>query len=98
METIGRHLPSHNEIGRLLSEHGFLGILIILILIIKPLAYRTTNKRNLYFYAFFCFWFATINHSGMRIAAPSFIYALALLNITNEKYPLYRKQIKPQAE
>lgn len=98
VETIGRHLPSHNEIGRLLSEHGFLGILIILILIIKPLAYRTTNKRNLYFYAFFCFWFATINHSGMRIAAPSFIYALALLNITNEKYPLYRKQIKPQAE
>lgn len=84
VEIIGRHLPSHNEIGRLLSEHGFLGIIILLILIIKPLAYRTGNKRNYYFYAFLCFWFATINHSGMRIAAPSLLYALSLLNVTNE--------------
>ena len=84
VETIGRNLPSHNEIGRLLSEHGFLGILILLILIFKPLDYRSSNKRSIYFYAFLCFWFATINHSGMRIAAPSFIYALALLNITNK--------------
>ena len=81
VETIGRHLPSHNEIGRLLSEHGLLGLIILGILIIKPMAYRTTNKRNYFFYAFLAFWFATINHSGMRIAAPSFIYALALLNI-----------------
>lgn len=93
VETIGRHLPSHNEIGRLLSEHGFLGILILLILILKPMAYRSGNTRNIYFYAFLCFWFATINHSGMRIAAPSFIYALSLLNITYEKNSVHRKQI-----
>lgn len=89
------HLPSHNEVGRLLAEHGFLGIICLLILIIKPLAYRTQNKRNLFFYAFLAFWFATINHSGLRIAAPSYIYALALLNVTfNEKNPLRRKQLK----
>ncbi|PKQ46751.1 hypothetical protein CSW08_01730 [Confluentibacter flavum] len=93
VEGIG-HLPSHNEIGRLLSEHGFFGVLIILILVIKPLAYHSSNKKNLFFYAFYFFWFATINHSGMRIAAPSFIYALTLLNVTNEKNTLYRKQIK----
>jgi hypothetical protein len=94
VETSGHELPSHNEVGRLLSEHGFLGFIILLILIIKPLAYRTTNKRNYLFYAFLAFWFATINHSGMRIAAPAFLYALALLNITHEKTPVHRKQIK----
>jgi O-antigen ligase len=91
---IGRNLPSHNEIGRLLSEHGFLGILIIVILIIKPLAYHTSNRKNLFFYAFLCFWFATINHSGMRIAAPSFIYALCLLNVTYDKPAVHRKLLK----
>ena len=85
IETSGRKLPSHNEIGRLLSEHGFLGIIILLILIIKPLGYRSSNKRNYYFYAFLCFWFATINHSGMRIAAPALLYALALLNVTDKR-------------
>ena len=83
-EGIG-NLPSHNEIGRLLSEHGFFGIIILTILIIKPLSYRSSNKKNFYFYAFYCFWFATINHSGMRIAAPSLIYALALLNVTDKR-------------
>jgi O-antigen ligase len=90
----GQHLPSHNELGRLLSEHGFLGILILMILIIKPLAYHTSNRNNLFFYAFFCFWFATINHSGMRIAAPSFIYALCLINLTYDKRPVHRQLLK----
>ncbi len=84
-------LPTHNEVGRVLGEHGFLGIVILLILIFTPLIYRSQNRRNYYFYAFLCFWFATINHSSMRIAAPGFIYALALLNITNEKPALHRK-------
>ncbi|TWO34778.1 O-antigen ligase family protein [Seonamhaeicola sediminis] len=91
VETSGTQLPSHNEIGRLLSEHGFLGIVIILILIFKPIGYRTGNKRNYYFYAFLAFWFATINHSGMRIAAPSLLYAFALLNVVPER--VYLKSI-----
>jgi hypothetical protein len=93
LEEKGLKVPSHNEVGRLLSEHGILGIIILLILIIKPLVYRANNKKSFYFYAFFGFWFATINHSGMRIAAPAFLYALCLLNITNEKSPVHRKQI-----
>ncbi|WP_417371555.1 O-antigen ligase family protein [Gelidibacter japonicus] len=85
------HVPSHNEVGRLLGEHGLLGIVALTILILTPLVYRSKHKRNFLFYAAYCFWFATINHSGMRIAAPAFIYALALLNVTNEKPPLRRK-------
>lgn len=93
IEEDGDGLTTHNEVGRTLGEHGFLGIVILLILIFTPLIYRIQNSRNYYFYAFMFFWFATINHSSMRIAAPAFIYALALLNVTNEKTTLYRKSI-----
>ncbi|MCL8006556.1 O-antigen ligase family protein [Gelidibacter japonicus] len=83
-------VPSHNEVGRLLGEHGFLGIVALVILILTPLVYRTKNRRNFLFYAAFCFWFATINHSGMRIAAPAYIYALALLNVTAKDKKMLR--------
>ena len=91
LESEGTIIASHNEISRLLSEHGIFGILIILILILKPLDFRSRNRNNVFFYAFLAFWFATINHSAMRIAAPAFVYALSLLNVTNEKPTLRRK-------
>lgn len=94
IETEGQGVTSHSEVSRTLAEHGMFGIAMLIILIFKPIDFRSANKRNYYFYAFLCFWFATINHSSMRIAAPAFIYALALLNVTNEKNPLHRKQLK----
>ncbi|WP_229719251.1 O-antigen ligase family protein [Winogradskyella schleiferi] len=94
IELEGQGVTSHNEISRILAEHGMLGIVILVILIFKPLDFRTKHKQNYYFYAFLCFWFATINHSSMRVAAPAFVYALALLNVKNEKRPIHRKQLK----
>lgn len=94
IETEGQGVTSHSEVSRTLAEHGMFGIVMLLILIFKPIDFRSKNKKNYYFYAFLCFWFATINHSSMRIAAPAFIYALALLNVTNEKPPVHRKQLK----
>ena len=82
--------------SRTLAEHGIFGVIILLILIVKPLDYRSQNKRNFYFYAFLAFWFTTINHSSMRLAAPAFIYALALLNVLDGKYIIHRKQLKKQ--
>lgn len=93
IEVEGQGVTSHSEMSRLLAEHGMLGVMIILILVFKPFDLRSRNRRNYFFYAFLCFWFATINHSSMRIAAPAFIYALTLLNVTYEKHPVYRKQI-----
>lgn len=84
---------SHNELSRLFSEHGSLAFFILLILIFVPLIYRMENKRNIFFYSMLGFWFATINHSAMRIAAPGFIYALALLNVQYDKRPIHRKRI-----
>ncbi|WP_242155123.1 O-antigen ligase family protein [Aestuariivivens sediminis] len=94
LEIEGQGVTSHSEISRLLAEHGILGIIMVLILVFKPFDLRSRNKSNYYFYAFLCFWFLTINHSSMRIAAPAFIYALSLLKIVNVKPTVHRKQVK----
>ncbi|HET8886394.1 MAG TPA: O-antigen ligase family protein [Salinimicrobium sp.] len=86
---------SHNEFSRLLSEHGLMGIFALLIIFFTPLIYFIlVAKKNPFFLAFFLFWFFTINHSSMRIAAPAFVYGLCLLYVVNEKKNnLHRKQI-----
>lgn len=94
-EKLGEVAATHNEVTRLLSEHGLLGLLAILILIIVPLVFWTKFKNNYYFLAFLAFWFLTINHSAMRIALPGFVYGLALLYIVDEKKHLvHRKRLK----
>ncbi|MGF1555879.1 O-antigen ligase family protein [Paucihalobacter sp.] len=97
LDEFGKIIASHNEISRLLSEHGIFGLIVLLILIFAPLSYRSHQKSSIYFYAFFFFWFATINHSAMRLAAPGFIYALALIRIKYEKPPLRRQLPQPPA-
>ena len=96
-EATGKVAASHNEVSRMLSEHGILGVVMLGILGLYPLVYRSKNKRNYLFYSALGFWFLTINHSSMRIAAPAFIYALALLNIVHEKkkIPLRRQRLSP---
>ncbi len=84
-ETEGVLAASHNELSRMLSEHGISGLLALIILGVYPLIFRMTNRRNFLFFSMLGFWFLTINHSSMRIAAPAFIYSLCLLNIVNEK-------------
>lgn len=85
IELTGRITASHNEMTRILSEHGVFGLLALLILILTPLTLRLNNKSNFYLYSFLLFWFLTINHSSMRIAAPAFIYGLSLIVIIREK-------------
>lgn len=80
----GVQAASHNEMSRIVAEHGLLGIFAFLILFVTPLAFRLGNTSNVFFYSFYLFWFLTINHSAMRIAAPAFLYGLCLLNITYE--------------
>ncbi|MCF8272817.1 MAG: O-antigen ligase family protein [Flavobacteriaceae bacterium] len=84
LNETGVEAASHNEMSRIIAEHGLLGVFAFLILLITPLIFRLKNKTNLFFYSFYIFWLLTINHSAMRIAAPAFIYGLCLLNITYE--------------
>lgn len=93
-ETLGFGIASHNELSRLLSEHGLLGLFALLILIFVPILFWAKFENNYYFLAFMAFWFLTINHSAMRIALPAFVYGLALLYIVDEKKdPVYRKRL-----
>jgi hypothetical protein len=92
-EKSGITAASHNEMSRLFSEHGMFGVTALLILLIVPLIFRIKNRNNYLFFSFYFFWFLTINHSSMRIAAPAFIYGLCLLNITYEKNSLHRQQV-----
>jgi len=78
-ETFGEEAASHNEITRMLSEHGLFGIFGLLILGITPFVLYINNRQHLYFLSFFVFWLLTINHAAMRTAAPAFVYALSLL-------------------
>ena len=80
-ENLGHEAAAHNEITRLLAEHGLFGIFGLLILLLTPLLLYVNNRQHLYFLSFYAFWLLTINHAAMRIAAPAFVYALALLSV-----------------
>jgi hypothetical protein len=82
-EKTGIAAASHNETSRMLSEHGLFGVFGLLVLLCTPLVFRIENRKNIFFYSFLAFWFLTINHSSMRIAASAFIYGLSLINIAN---------------
>ena len=77
----GIRAASHDEITRMLAEHGALGIFALIILIGTPLVLFLQNNFNMFLLCFVFFWFLTINHAAMRIAAPAFVYSLALLNV-----------------
>lgn len=82
-QETGRYgLPTHNEVTRLLGEHGIFGILAFILLLFTPTYLNMFgDNKNIFWIPMMIFWGATINHSAMRVAVPGFIYALALLNL-----------------
>jgi hypothetical protein len=87
IDELGFRVASHNEMSRLLGEHGMMGLFIIFLLITIPLTvmYRQPTRNRAFLSAFFILWFLTINHSAMRLAMPGFLYGLAVMTIINEK-------------
>ena len=81
LETTGVDAASHNEITRMLAEHGMFGLFGLIILLVTPMALYLNNKQNIFVFSFVVFWLLTINHAAMRLAAPAFIYALSLLKV-----------------
>jgi O-antigen ligase len=94
-EELGLRSASHNEMSRLLGEHGALGLIMIFILFFVPIV--TMNKQTLrsraFLSAFLLFWFLTVNHSAMRLAMPAFIYGLAVITIVNNKEIIIVKSV-----
>ena len=87
----GIDLATHNEITRMLAEHGTLGIVGLLILVITPLYLFAVDRQNILALSFFVFWLLTINHAAIRLSAPAFIYALSLLKVYREAPAVHRK-------
>ena len=83
-ETTGIEAASHNEITRMLAEHGMFGLFGLIILLVTPMALYLNNKQNIFVFSFVVFWILTINHAAMRLAAPAFVYALSLLKVQFE--------------
>ncbi len=85
---------SHNEMSRLLGEHGMIGLVILVLLIFVP-TFKNLPQSLLtkaLAGAFFVFWFLTINHSAMRIAFPAFIYGLSVAILsTDEEDSIHRE-------
>ena len=93
LEETGMIIASHNEVSRLLGEHGLIGIIILIILFVVPIfnSFNQPLYAKAFLGAFFIFWFLTINHSAMRVAFPGFIYGLSLIRIQlNEENTIYR--------
>ncbi|WP_300569527.1 O-antigen ligase family protein [Flavobacterium sp.] len=91
-QLTGISAASHNEITRMLAEHGILGIVCLLILIITPLLLYFDNRQHIFLLSFYFFWFLTINHASMRVAAPAFIYSLALLKVILVEKPAVHRE------
>lgn len=86
------NFASHNEITRMMAEHGFFGILALLVLFLTPLFLYYDNRQHIFLLCFLTFWLLTINHAAMRTAAPCFIYALSLLKVSfDEEDTVHRK-------
>ena len=80
-EEIGIQAASHNEISRLLAEHGSFGLIYLIVILSLPFLLWINNKQHILLFSFYIFWLLTINHAAMRTAAPAFIYALCLLKV-----------------
>jgi hypothetical protein len=91
-ELTGIKAASHNELTRMLAEHGSLGIIDLLILFFTPIVLYLNDRKNIFALSFLVFWLLTINHAAMRLAVPAFVYALSLLNVYSlEKPTVHRK-------
>ena len=88
MEELEIQAASHNEMSRLIAEHGLIGIVALFLLIMVPIRhmFKQPYLARAFLASFLIFWFLTINHSAMRIAFPGFIYGLSVAIIVfNEK-------------
>ncbi len=100
MQDYGFEVASHNEVSRLLGEHGLIGILILILLMLTPLAnaWKQPPYAKAFLGAFFIFWFLTINHSAMRVSFPGFIYGLSLITITLKENSIQKRSNIPLTE
>lgn len=83
---------SHNEISRMMAEHGIFGVIDLLILLFTPIALYLDNKKHIFLWCFLLFWLLTINHAAMRLSAAAFVYSLSLLKVYLDEQPVVHRK------
>ena len=79
-DMVGFEVASHTEFTRLLSEHGFFGLLALLVLvgIVAAAYFRAPSALEKAWVSALSGWaFIEMSHSAMRIAAISILFGLA---------------------
>lgn len=77
-------VAAHVEFSRLLAEHGFLGVIALLIMTLTPLYYFFSTQKileRIFLIAFIGFCFVFMTHAATRIAAPCFLYGFAFVQV-----------------
>jgi O-antigen ligase len=81
----GRSAASHTEYTRFLSEHGFLGLLFMLVgMIFVPIAFFNKTRdpvTRCFFIAFYLLSMFTMFHAAMRMALPGIVFGAAFMRI-----------------
>ena len=88
----GLIIASHSEISRTLAEHGTIGILALIIVLLTPMVLFLDNQQHIFVFCFLVFWLLTINHAAMRIAASAFVYSLSLLKVYMDEEPSLHRE------
>ena len=80
--------PSHTEYSRLLAEHGFFGVIDLIILIAFPIFWykKTNGLSRIFFLANMSYALLILFPSSTRIIFPLFLYGLAFLDIEEFEY------------
>jgi hypothetical protein len=85
-----RRMASHTEYTRMLAEHGAFGLLSLLVLLYMSgmRVLRAASPLDRAFAATFIGWtLVFMLHAGMRLAAPAFIFGLAMASFVGRRTP-----------
>ncbi|PWD98015.1 O-antigen ligase family protein [Marinilabilia rubra] len=82
----GHLAAAHTEYARLLSEHGILGLLYLIIAFIvlpfRQYHFIKSGSNKFLFISFFLISVLTMFHSAMRLAMPGIVYGLSFIVIS----------------
>ncbi len=85
VEELGLYLTNtHNEISRMVSEHGVFGIFALLVLCATSFKRMKRGESLMFSLSFLAIAFLTVNHSAIRLVMPTFLFALSNLKLVSE--------------
>jgi len=87
-------LTAHTEYTRLLGDHGSLGAIALLIMVISPFYYfrRRKGDNKIILIGFMSICFLTMFHAAMRVAIPGLAFGLGLIDVNLEDHSLEREK------